>query len=119
MLNATAHDRARCAKRRNNPSDDNRNGFASLVVGAEVLVSRPVLAAALLAAAAISLAALIRREMPRAAPLIPLNLLRAASFRISVMASVCCLAGVTMGLLALPFYLQHSLGQDTLMTGST
>ena len=91
--------------------------FASLVVGAEVLVERPVLAAALLTAAAISLAALIRREMPKAAPLIPLDLLRGESFRISVMASVCCFAGVTMGLLALPFYLQHSLGQDTLMTG--
>ena len=91
--------------------------FASLVVGAEVLVERPVLAASLLAAAAISLAALIRREMPRAAPLIPLDLLRAESFRISVLASVCCFAGVTMGLLALPFYLQHSLGQGTLMTG--
>jgi DHA2 family multidrug resistance protein-like MFS transporter len=91
--------------------------FASLVVGAEVLVERPVLAAALLAAAAISLAALIRRETPKAAPLIPLDLLRAESFRISVMASVCCFAGMTMGLLALPFYLQHSLGQDTLMTG--
>jgi len=91
--------------------------FASLVVGAEVLGEHPVLAAALLAAAAISLAALIRREMPRAVPLIPLDLLHAASFRISVMASVCCFAGVTMGLLALPFYLQHSLGQDTLMTG--
>jgi MFS transporter, DHA2 family, multidrug resistance protein len=91
--------------------------FASLVVGAEVLVERPVLAAALLAAAAISLAALIRREIPRAAPLIPLDLLRVESFRISVLASVCCFAGTTMGLLALPFYLQHSLGQDTLMTG--
>ena len=91
--------------------------FASLVVGAEVLVEQPVLAAALLAAAAISLAALIRREMPRAAPLIPLDLMRAESFRISVMASVCCFAGMTMGLLALPFYLQNSLGQDTLMTG--
>ena len=91
--------------------------FASLVVGAEVLVEQPVLAAALLAAAAISLATLIRREMPRAAPLIALDLLRAESFRISVIASVCCFAGMTMGLLALPFYLQHSLGQDTLMTG--
>ena len=91
--------------------------FASLVVGAEVFVERPVLAASLLAAAAVSLAALIRREMPRAAPLVPLDLLRAASFRISVMASVCCFAGATMGLLALPFYLQHSLGQYTLMTG--
>jgi len=91
--------------------------FASLVVGAEVLVEQPVWAAALLAAAAISLAVLIRREMPKAAPLIPLDLLRAKSFRISVLASVCCFAGITMGLLALPFYLQHSLAQDTLMTG--
>ena len=91
--------------------------FASLVVGAEVLVEQPVLATALLVAAAISLAALIRREMPRDAPLIPLDLLRAGPFRISAMASVCCFAGITMGLLALPFYLQHSLGQDTLMTG--
>lgn len=91
--------------------------FASLVVGAEVLLKQPVLAATLLATAALSLAALIRREMPRAAPLIPLDLLRSASFRTSVLASVCCFAGMTMGLLALPFYLQHSLGQDTLMTG--
>lgn len=91
--------------------------FASLVVGAEVLVEQPLMAVALLAAAALSLAAVIRREMPRAAPLIPLDLLRAASFRISVTASVFCFAGMTMGLLALPFYLQHSLGQDMLMTG--
>jgi DHA2 family multidrug resistance protein-like MFS transporter len=95
----------------------NASVFASLVVGAEVLVEQPVAAAALLAVAAISLAALIRRELPRDAPLIPLDLLRAGSFRISVLASVCCFAGMTMGLLALPFYLQHSLGQDTLMTG--
>jgi len=95
----------------------NAGAFASLVVGAEVLVEQPWMAASLLAAAAISLTALVRREMPREAPLIPLDLLRAGSFRISVMASVCCFAGMTMGLLALPFYLQHSLGQDTLMTG--
>jgi DHA2 family multidrug resistance protein-like MFS transporter len=95
----------------------NAGVFASLVIGAEVLVTQPLLAAALLAAAVISLAALIRRETPRPAPLIPLDLLRSAPFRTSVMASVCCFAGVTTGLLALPFYLQHSLGQDTLMTG--
>ena len=95
----------------------NAGAFASLVVGAEALVAQPWMAAALLAAAAISLTALIRREMPRESPLIPLDLLRAGSFRISVVASVCCFAGMTMGLLALPFYLQHSRGQDTLMTG--
>ena len=95
----------------------NAGAFAPLVVGAEVLVERPGMATALLAAAAISLTALVRREMPREAPLIPLDLLRAGSFRISVVASVFCFAGMTMGLLALPFYLQHSLRQDTLMTG--
>ena len=95
----------------------NAGAFAALVVGAEMLVEQPWLAAALLAAAAIGLTLLVRREMPRQAPLIPLDLLRAGSFRISVVASVCCFAGVTMGLLALPFYLQHSLGLGTLMTG--
>jgi DHA2 family multidrug resistance protein-like MFS transporter len=91
--------------------------FAALVIGAELLVERPALASALFAAAAISLAALIRRELPKPAPLIPLDLLRASPFCISVLASVFCFAGMSMGLLALPFYLQHSLGQDTLMTG--
>ncbi|MCV2356753.1 MFS transporter [Paucibacter sp. B2R-40] len=91
--------------------------FAALVIGAELLVERPALAIALFAAAALSLAALICREEPKLAPLIPLDLLRAGPFRISVLASVFCFAGMTMGLLALPFYLQHSLGQDTLMTG--
>jgi MFS transporter, DHA2 family, multidrug resistance protein len=91
--------------------------FASLVVGAEVLIEKPLLAAVPLAAAAISLTALIRREAPKAAPLIPLDLLRTGTFGLSVMASVSCFAGVTLGLLALPFYLQHSLGQNTVMTG--
>lgn len=95
----------------------NAGAFASLVVGAELLIAKPGLAAALLAAAALGLAALVRREMPRQAPLIPLDLLRADSFRMSVIASVCCFAGMTMGMVALPFYLQHSLGQDALTTG--
>ena len=50
-------------------------------------------------------------------PLIPLDLLRVTSFRTSVIASICCFAGVTLGLVALPFYLHRSLGQDTLKTG--
>ena len=91
--------------------------FASLVVGAELLVANTALAASLLATAALGLAVLVRREMPKQAPLIPLDLLRAESFRTSVIASVCCFAGMTMGLLALPFYLEQSLDLDTLMTG--
>jgi DHA2 family multidrug resistance protein-like MFS transporter len=76
-----------------------------------------VLAAGLLAAAAAAFTALVRREMPRAAPLIPLDLLRSRSFRIAVMASVCCFTAQAAGFVALPFYLQHGLHQPALRTG--
>ena len=95
----------------------NAGSFAALVLGAEAVIVSPAMAAALVAAGTLGLVALVRREMPKAAPLIPLDLVRSDSFRISVIASVCCFSGVTMGLLALPFYLQHSLGQRTLATG--
>ena len=85
----------------------NAVAFAALVLGAEAVILAPALAAALVAAATLCVVALVRREMPKAAPLIPLDLLRSDSFRISVIASVCCFTGVTIGLLALPFYLQH------------
>lgn len=91
--------------------------FAALIVGAEYVLQRPVLAVALLLAATIGFTALIRRERPRATPLIPLDLLRTGSIRMSVVASICCFAGITIALLALPFYLQHGLGQDTWTTG--
>jgi DHA2 family multidrug resistance protein-like MFS transporter len=55
--------------------------------------------------------------MPRQAPLIPLDLLRSPPFRISIVASVCCFAGQMASYIALPFYLEHSLGQSALATG--
>ena len=91
--------------------------LAALVVGAQCIASTPAPASALLATAAIGLTALVRREMAKAAPLIPLDLLRTHSIRTSVVASVCCFAGITIGLVSLPFYLQHTLGLDTLTTG--
>jgi DHA2 family multidrug resistance protein-like MFS transporter len=95
----------------------NAGAFAALVVGVDLLPTRTALAVGLLAAAVLGMAALVRREMPRQAPLIPIDLLRSGSFAISVIASVCCFAGQTAALVALPFYLQHGLGQDSLMTG--
>ena len=91
--------------------------FASLVIGAELLPRAPLAAALLLALAALALAALVRREMPKTAPLIPLDLLRLRSFRISVIASVCCFTGQAAGMVALPFYLQHGLGLTPLWAG--
>ena len=95
----------------------NAGAFAALVVGADWLPARPALAGALLAASALGMAALVLRERKQAAPLIPIDLLRAFPFRISVIASVCCFAGQAAGMVALPFYLQHQLGQDTFSTG--
>jgi DHA2 family multidrug resistance protein-like MFS transporter len=93
--------------------------FASLVLGAEVLPAWPLWSIALFVGSALGFAALIRREKPKDAPLIPLDLLRAPSFRVSVIASICCFAGQTAGLVALPFYLQQALAQSPLMTGLT
>ena len=95
----------------------NATAFASLVLCVDRAASAPKLAAWLLAAAVVSFVALVRREMPRQTPLVPLDLLRSRPFRISVVASVCCFAGHMASYIALPFYLQHNLGQDVIATG--
>jgi MFS transporter, DHA2 family, multidrug resistance protein len=95
----------------------NAGAFAAFVIGAQRLPAEPVLAVALITVAAGALLALVRRERRQAAPLIPLDLLRVTSFRISVMASILCFTAVAASLIALPFYLQHGLGQSILMTG--
>lgn len=91
--------------------------FASFVLGSDRLASNPLQGGAWLAAAGACLFALVRREMPKAAPLVPLDLLRGHSFRISIMASVCCYTAQMAGFVTLPFYLQHELGQSTARTG--
>jgi DHA2 family multidrug resistance protein-like MFS transporter len=95
----------------------NAAAFGAFVLGAELLPTCPPVAAALLVAAATSFAILVRRELPRETPLIPVDLLRSRSFRMSVIASVCCFIGQTAGMVALPFYLQHGLHQTAMMTG--
>lgn len=91
--------------------------FASIVVGAELVFANPLIAALLVGLASVSLLILLRRELPKVAPMIPLDLLKAHSFRSSVLASMFFFAGASAGLMALPFYLHHGLGQNALMTG--
>lgn len=91
---------------------------ASLVIGAALLPRAPLASALLLATAALALWELVHRELPKAAPLVPLDLLRKRSFRLSVIASVCCFTGQTAGLVALPFYLQHGFGLTPLEAGA-
>ena len=95
----------------------NALGFAALILGVARITSTPALAVGLLAVAIISFVVLVRRERPRAAPLVPLDLLRVRSFRVSVLASICCFAGQMASYVALPFHLQHAFGQGDLATG--
>lgn len=91
--------------------------FALLVVGAESLATAPARALMLLGSAITALALLMRREARKTAPLIPLDLLRIPSFRMSAIASVFCFTGQAAGMVALPFYLHNTLGQSPLMVG--
>lgn len=58
--------------------------FASLFIGAQLFLTRPLLALGLAVAGVVCLGLLVRRESPKAAPLIPLDLLRQPSLRLSV-----------------------------------
>ncbi len=95
----------------------NAGMFGALVIGADIVAVRPLVGGGLLAVAGAGLVALLRREMPLVAPLIPLDLLRGRSFRISVIASVCCFIGQMASYVALPFYLQHGMGLSEFGTG--
>jgi membrane protease YdiL (CAAX protease family) len=65
----------------------------------------------------LAFATLIAREANQSRPLLPLDLLRSASFRNSILASVLCFVGQTAGLIALPFYLQAGLGLSPSIVG--
>lgn len=91
--------------------------FGALVVGAEHLPERPVIAAALFVTGTVAAITLVRREMPQRAPMIPLDLLREPPFRLAVLASVCCFVGQSAAMVSLPFHLQHGLGLDALRAG--
>jgi DHA2 family multidrug resistance protein-like MFS transporter len=95
----------------------NASTFGALVLGAEHVADAPRLAWLLLLASAVAAIALVRRELPRQAPMVPLDLLRDGPFRVSVLASVCCFVGQSAAMVCIPFYLQHGLGLDALRTG--
>lgn len=91
--------------------------FLCLIAGAELLPAWPAIGLGLLALSVPPLARLWRRDADKSAPLVPFDLLRGRSFRLSVMASVCCFTGQTAALVILPFYLQQGLGLSTIRAG--
>lgn len=91
--------------------------FGLMILAAEAAPAKPRLAVALLAAGIVAFVALVRREAGKTEPLLPFDLLGLPPFRLSVIASVCCFAAQSAGLLALPFLLQHELGRSPLAAG--
>jgi DHA2 family multidrug resistance protein-like MFS transporter len=79
-------------------------------------LSRLTAAAMLLAALACG-ALLVRRQRAQAAPLLPLDLLRIPVFALSICTSLMAFAGQMLAFVALPFYIQNTLGRSEVQTG--
>lgn len=95
----------------------NATAFALLILGIDQVTQAPGSGGLMLVTSICCFVTLVRREIPKQAPLIPLDLLRNYSFRTSILASICCFAGQMASFIALPFYFQHSLGQNAFTTG--
>ncbi len=60
---------------------------------------------------------LARRQLTRASPMLPVDLLRRPIFALSVFASTCSFAAQSMAFVTLPFYLEQALGLSRTQTG--
>ncbi|MDR3515461.1 MAG: MFS transporter [Azospirillaceae bacterium] len=69
-------------------------------------------------AAALAVATLlVRRELTRTEPMLPIDLLRLPVFALSIITSVCSFAAQSLAFVSLPFYLQDVLGRSQVDTG--
>jgi DHA2 family multidrug resistance protein-like MFS transporter len=91
--------------------------FVLFFLGADRVAQDPLSGGLLIAGSVACLIGLMRIERRSATPLVPTDLFADAAFRSSVIASVCCFTGQMLGLVALPFYLQHKLGMTATEAG--
>ncbi|MGH8689050.1 MAG: MFS transporter [Burkholderiales bacterium] len=69
------------------------------------------------AGAAVAGVALVLRQLPQAAPLLPVDLLRIPMFSLSIATSVCSFMAQMLAYVAVPFYFQDVLGHGAVATG--
>jgi len=67
--------------------------------------------------AAVAGVALVVRQLPQPAPLLPVDLLRIRLFALSIATSVCSFAAQMLAYVAIPFYFQDALGRGAVATG--
>ncbi|WP_232802336.1 MFS transporter [Alloalcanivorax mobilis] len=60
---------------------------------------------------------LVRRQLSRPSPLLPVDLLKIRPFALAVGTSMCAFTGQTMAYITLPFYLHDGLGYSAVWTG--
>ncbi|HWK47682.1 MAG TPA: MFS transporter [Stellaceae bacterium] len=77
----------------------------------------PIRVGAELAVAALAGIVLVRRQLSRPAPLLPIDLLRLPVFALSIATSICSFIAAALALVSLPFYLQTILGRSQVETG--
>ena len=86
----------------------NALGFGALFLGLDLLLHLPPAGLALLALAALALWALVRRELGKPVPMLPLDLLRIREVRLAVCASACMFGSHMATVIALPFHLSQA-----------
>lgn len=77
----------------------------------------PTTVGALLAAFLLVATLFVRSQLRKPWPILPFDLLRIPIFSVSVLTSVCSYTAQMLAMVALPFYLQKSLGFDEVETG--
>ena len=97
----------------------NAFAFGLLIAGLDGLGdtgTMPV-ALAMIAGAAVAALVLVRRSLKLTVPLLPVDLLRRPIFSLSMATSICSFASQSMAYVALPFFLQRTLGHSEAATG--
>ena len=90
----------------------NTAAFGLGFIGADILArGRFTAGLAALAASAAALYALVRRQLGRPSPLLPVDLLGITAFRMAVLTSVASFLAQSAALVAIPFLLQRHLGR--------
>jgi len=94
--------------------------FGSFVVGVEQLgrgLSHLWRVGLIFGVALVSGVVLVRRQLSRAAPLLPIDLLRIPIFALSIMSSIFAFCAQTLTFVTLPFFLQDVLHRGAVETG--
>jgi MFS transporter, DHA2 family, multidrug resistance protein len=97
----------------------NAVSFGALVLAIDALGTGNLTATSVVefAIALVAGIALVRRELKRPAPLLPVDLLRIPLFALSVVTSICSYAAQTIAYVALPFYFESAAGLSQAQTG--